>query len=243
MDFKEFIVEVFNKAFTLNQAVSLPWVTAIAFITCCIALQNKLWDKTRFMITYVHEIGHALTGVAIGGGLKGIRIHENTSGVTETWRKAGLIGWISSVFTTYIGYPFPGLLALAMIASVQFGFSSLVFLVFTFSSYVILLFMRNLIGFGIALAISITSGLIFWFTPVEVQTIILIAVAGFLIAGGFRSVLELQMNHHRGQVDDSDVHALSHGIVIFDVFLFATYYLLYVGSLIGSGVVIWHIVH
>lgn len=226
--------DIFEKAFTRNPPVSLSWVTAIAFITAGTIFLPNVWSRTRFIVTYVHEFGHGIVSILTGGGMQGIKIHDDTSGVTETYRKKGFIGWISGILTTYFGYPFPGILGGILIITVNLGYTSLSFFVITFIAIILILFMRSFIGLFIGVFVAVFSAGMFYYAPIQIQSIILVGISGFLIAGGCKTVVELSSNHIHGNTDNSDVRTLSHGFPPLAIIIFLSYYALYVACVVAA---------
>lgn len=237
----EFLKELWSRV-GLHDDVSLPVVALVASVAGVVMLLPKLWPKTRFWVTYIHELGHSATSIATGGGLRGMKIHKNSGGVAETYRKKGLIGWLSEQLTTYAGYPFPALVSLIMTVSTNVGFSSILLLALAVISTVAILFMRNLRGLGLALLIAGISGLAFWFTPPEFHAALMLLLAGVLIAGGVRSVFELQQKHREGDIEDSDVAALTRGFKPLEIIVFTSYYLIYLVSAAASLYFAWVLV-
>lgn len=233
---------IISRAFTLHSDVALPTVAIVAAVAGFIVLLPNVWPKARFWVTFIHEIGHALTSIFTGGGLRGMKIHKNSSGVAETWRKAGFIGWLSAQLTTWAGYPFPAFIAVLMTVSTNAGFSSALLLVLSVVSALSVLFMRNLPGIGLALLISTSSAGVFWFAPPTIHAVLMLVLAGALVAGGFKSVLELQTYHRRGDRSESDVASLTHSFKPAEVVVFASYYLVYAGAIGASLYFAWLLV-
>lgn len=239
---KEILEGILERAFSLHSDVSLPLMAIVASLAGFIILLPKVWPKARFWVTFIHEIGHALTSIFTGGGLRGMKIHKNSAGVAETWRKAGFIGWLTEKLTTWAGYPFPAFVAVVMTVSTNVGFSSALLLVLSVVSALSVFFMRNFRGLGLALLICVSSGLIFWFTPPEFHAVLMLVLSGCLIAGGFKSVLELQAHHRQGDRSESDVAALAHNFKPAEAFVFTSYYFIYVVTTAGSLYFAWLLV-
>lgn len=236
MTILDFFSELFHKAFVPSDDVSLSSFTIIAFLSAATVLISPLWHKTRFVITYVHEFGHAITSILTGGGTRGIKIHGDTSGVTETMRKRGPIGWMSAQLTTYIGYPFSGVVAFLFVFAMSNNYAAMCFFIMACLATFTIIRMRNLRGLGLAFLYASTLWVTFYFAPVEVLSVVLIVLSGFLFAGGIRTVIELQHAHHADDKSDSDVAALAHHHVPFEFLIFVTYYLMYLAALVG---IVW----
>lgn len=231
-----------ERALTLHNDVSLPVVALVASVAGFIVLLPAVWPKARFWVTYIHELGHSAASILTGGGLRGMKIHGDSSGVAETWRRAGPIGWLTAQFTTWAGYPAPAFASLIMTVSANVGFSSALLLALCLASLVALLFMRNIRGAGLAILIAVLAAGIFWFTPATVHAVLMLSLAGALIAGGFKSVLELQEHHRRGDRGDSDVASLTKSIRPLEALVFAGYYVIYAVSIGASLYFAWLLV-
>lgn len=233
MDLHEVYTAFVDRLIIEKPSDTLLWTLyAISTPIGLLALNTAAWSKVRFLVTLIHEFGHAFVGLTVGAGLQGIRIHHDSSGEATTYRRKGLLGWLTSKITTYVGYPAPGVFALLMILAVTFGLSSAVFLASTFMFLFFLLFMRNLRGLGLALLGSSFSMASFWFLPPIAQACILIPVSLFLIAGGAKSVYELWKHHQIGDTENSDVQALTLGVEPFKSLVFISYFFIYAASFV-----------
>lgn len=223
----ELAEEIWAKTFQTSEEVSLHWASVLAFLTCVVVLVPTTWKRLRVIVTVVHEFGHALSGVVTGGGLRGIKINHDTSGLTTTTRRRGPIGWVAGLLTTYIGYPAPGLVAVAVLVPVAFGRAALGFFILSATLTVMLLFMRNAYGFVVTLALSVASCLTFYYASANVHSIVLVALAWFLISGGLMSTTELHKSHLKKDYGNSDVYALTRGFKPAEYSVFISYYVLY----------------
>lgn len=216
-----------DRAFTVHTEVALPAVMILTALAGFVILLPKVWPKARFGITYVHELGHSTASVMTGGGLKGIKIHGDSSGQAETWRRAGFIGWLASKITLWAGYPFPAFVALIMTLSAALGVSSGLLFVLTLIAGIAILFMRSLYALGVAILITVLLAGTFWFTPATVHVILMLLLAGGFLAGGLRTVIELQAHHKQGDRENSDVAMLAHSIRPMEWIIFVSYWLTY----------------
>lgn len=230
---------VVERAFTFHWSMDLPAVALLTALAGFVVLLPKIWPRARFIVTFVHESGHALASLLTGGGLKGMKIHGDSSGVTETWREKGLIGWLSSQCSTWAGYPAPAFLAILLTVSANVGLSSFVVLLLAVGFIVSILFMRNLRGLGLALLFGSTTAAIFWLLPTIWHSVIVLLLAGVLIAGGTRTVIELQIHHRQGDRSESDVAALAHSFKPMELFIFTSYYLVYAATVASIGYIAW----
>jgi hypothetical protein len=75
------------------------------------ALQ-PLWPAARLVVTAVHELGHALAALALGGRVSRVHLWMNTAGLT-TYSLPVRTGRVRSGAVAIAGYPAPGLAGLA----------------------------------------------------------------------------------------------------------------------------------
>jgi hypothetical protein len=185
-----------------------PGILLAAVLALVAVLWSVSWRWTRTVVTIAHEGGHALTAVAAGRGLTGIRLHPDTSGLTVSTgarRGPGL------VFTFLGGYPAPSLLGLGGALLVAADRPQLLLWIALGLLAATLILIRNLFG---AVAVVATGGLVaavaVWGSP-RLQDGFAAALCWFLVFGGLRAVRELQRGRRygRGRSDDSDVDMLA----------------------------------
>jgi hypothetical protein len=165
-----------------------------------------LWRWTRTVVTIAHEGGHAMVAVLVGRGLTGIRLHNDTSGLTVSTgarRGPGL------VFTFLGGYPAPSLLGLGGALLVAADQAALMLWIALALLAATLIHVRNAYG---ALAVLATGALVAavagWGSG-RLQAGFAAALCWFLLFGGLRAVRELRRGHRRGRPGDSDADMLA----------------------------------
>jgi Peptidase M50B-like len=187
------------------------WLVLAAFLAgCAITAIPQVWPKLRHLVTIVHEAGHAIVGVLAGRKLAGIRLHSDTSGVTAT---SGRTGGIGLMLTMMAGYMFPPVVSAAYVWAVRSGYAGTAALV-TFGALVlVLVFTRNLYGFGlVTFAGAVLLAFLWWGPPGWIGPGLVI-VAGVLVAGGVRTILDARL-HRRSGLDGSDASALAASTII-----------------------------
>jgi peptidase M50B-like protein len=181
----------------------LPLVTGgVALI---LVLSGSPWRLARNVITIVHEAGHALIAVLVGRRLQGIQLHSDTSGVTVSRGRPTGPGM---VLTALAGYTAPSLLGLAFAALLAADLVSTLLIVAALLLVAVLVMVRNAYG---VFAVLVTAGVlavVALVAPVGVQAAFVYAMTWFLLFGGVRPVLELQLKRRRGAARDSDADQL-----------------------------------
>lgn len=228
--FEEFLQGLPEK-FEQQPEFEQAWIPFVASLLLTVVfLYPPVWSKVRYLITVVHEFGHAIVGIFTGAGLKGIKIHSGSAGVTESTRKKGLFGWLTSRLMTYVGYPFPAFVAVMVSVSVHTGYAMVSLFTISLLLTLVLLFMRNIRGIFVGLILVIGSWSLFNMgSPEIVQTILMVWV-GFLLTGGVTTVVELHKHHRNGDTENSDVQAITYGFPPMVLACLLSYYFIYVAS-------------
>jgi len=172
------------------------------------------WRLTRGVVTIAHEGGHAVAAVVTGRGVRGIRLHADSSGVTTSSGRAGGIGL---VLTFLGGYPAPAALGLAGALLVATGRATVWLWVAVVLLAVTLTQVRNAFGLVSVLATGTLVGAVAWWGDPDLQAGFAAALAWFLLFGGLRAVRELQRGRRRvparlGGESDADALARLTGV-------------------------------
>jgi hypothetical protein len=158
------------------------------------------------VITIAHEGGHAVAALASGRRLAGIRLHSDTSGVTIS---SGRPRGPGVVITVAAGYVTPSLLGLGAAALLAGGHVSLMLRLSVVLLLAMLLAIRN--GFG-ALSVIISMAVVLavsFEAPGRAQDAFALFIAWFLLFGGFRPIMELQLGRRGQRVHQSDPDQLA----------------------------------
>ncbi len=185
--------------------------SVITLVTGAIALLVVLaggtpWRFARNVITIVHEAGHALAAVTVGRRLRSIRLHSDTSGVTVSRGKPEGPGM---AFTALAGYIAPSVLGLLFASLVGADLITAVLVLVALLLLGVLIMVRNAYGVFTVVASAVVLGLVALVAPKVVQAPFVYLLTWFLLFGGVRPVVELQLKRRRGQARDSDADQLS----------------------------------
>lgn len=97
----------------------------------------------RMANTLIHEIGHVLMALCMGGGVRKIELFPNTGGLATTLSP----NWFSSVMIGIAGYPFASLIAAASAyAFVSWGTENYLLVFMVILGVSLLIWVRNLFG-------------------------------------------------------------------------------------------------
>ncbi|MEV4468441.1 M50 family metallopeptidase [Nonomuraea sp. NPDC049504] len=198
-----------------------PWVVGVSALAALVIVGFRMpWQVSRGLITIAHEGGHAVMALLTRRKLEGIRLHSDTSGVTLTRGRPTGPGM---VLTAMAGYVAPPLLGLGAAWLTEQGHITLLIWGVLLLLVCMLLLIRNVYG---ALILLVTGGAVFaliMYAPAEVQQVVALVAAWFLLFGGIRPIIELQHKRRRRQARDSDADQLARLTILpggFYVFFF-----------------------
>ncbi|MEV0158917.1 peptidase M50B-like protein [Nonomuraea fuscirosea] len=184
-----------------------PWVVGVSALAALLIVGFRMpWQVSRGLITIAHEGGHALMALLTRRKLEGIRLHSDTSGVTLTRGRPTGPGMVLTALAGYLAPPFLGLGAAWM---TEQGRITLLIWGVLLLLVCMLLLIRNLYG---ALILLVTGGAVFaliMYAPADVQQVVAMVAAWFLLFGGIRPIIELQHKRRRRQARDSDADQLA----------------------------------
>lgn len=154
-----------------------------------------LWRVLRLAVTLVHELGHAVVGVAVGRTLTGFVLRGDMSGHAVT---RGPVRGSGRVATTWAGYPMPAIISAATIWLAGRGWSAPVV---TTALAVLLLAMIRVRSVLTALVMVVSIAATFslwWWRNDALQPQVLFGVGVVLLIGGWRHLLAVVRDRGRG---------------------------------------------
>lgn len=165
------------------------------------------WQVLRLGVTLVHELGHAVVGMACGRRFTGFVLRSDMSGHAVTVGPARGAGVVA---TTWAGYPAPGVVGAAFILLATLGWSGPALAVLLIGLLAALTRVRSaLTGLVVLVVIAATGGL-WWWRDDGLQAQVLVGVGVLLLVGAWRHVAGLLPRAEPGS--DPDVLARSTGI-------------------------------
>lgn len=174
--------------FTADIPVASKWFLIFALtLGFALACVPAVWRYTRLFATYIHEAGHAVFAMLTGRRVTRIRLEADTSGTTE---HVGTANWFSRVITAFAGYPAPALAGFGILVAVAAGHPRWVLAGFAVLAFLLLGAQRSLRG----LWLTVLIGLGVYFVGLignEFASVILVVVAGYLLAASPRTVIDL----------------------------------------------------
>jgi hypothetical protein len=221
-----------ESAFKQAEAPGVITLVAGGVALLVVLVGGQAWRLTRNVITIVHEAGHALAAVLVGRRLQGIRLHSDTSGVTVSRGKPEGPGM---AFTAMAGYMAPSVLGL-LFASLLGGYLVTAVLVLVALLLLgVLVMVRNAYGVFTVVASAVVLAVVAFVAPKDVQAPFAYLLTWFLLLGGVRPVIELQLKRRRGAARDSDADQLGRLTGVPPVLWVLTFAVLTVSCLFAGG--------
>lgn len=144
------------------------------------------WRALRLVVTLVHELGHAVVGVAVGRRFRGFVLRADMSGHAVTVGPARGPGLVA---TTWAGYPAPGLLGALLVWVAAQGWTAPVLTALLAGLLVALLFVRSLLTGLVVLASLAALGALWWWRDDALQQHVLVGIGVVLLAGAWRHLV------------------------------------------------------
>ncbi|OUZ10005.1 hypothetical protein BHE97_09270 [Aeromicrobium sp. PE09-221] len=181
------------------------WIGAAVAVLA--VLVPPAWRLTRHAVTLVHEAGHAAVALATGRRVRAIRLHRDTSGITESIGRPHGPGMI---VTAFAGYTAPPLLGVSMMLLVLAEREVWAWWAVLGVVAAMVLVIRN--WFGLLVLLVCGGGV--WLLQTRVDDpewarLTGYAVAWFLVLGGLRATIELAVTRRRRRDLSSDAAVLA----------------------------------
>ena len=141
------------------------------------------WRVLRPAVTLVHELGHAVVGVAAGRRFTGFVLRSDMSGHAVT---VGPPRGPGAVATTWAGYPAPAVLGGLLVWLALRGWSAPALTVLLVGLVLSLLYARSLLTGLVVVGVMTGVGALWWWRDDAVQTQMLTGVGLLLLVGAWR---------------------------------------------------------
>ncbi|MGM0384662.1 MAG: M50 family metallopeptidase [Actinomycetota bacterium] len=159
---------------------------AAAVLALLALLVPTAWRWTRIAVTVVHELGHAVVGLAAGRRFTGLVLRPDMSGHTVTVGRARGFGLAAS---TWAGYPAPALVGAAVAWLALEGWAPPLLAVGTVLTLLGLTRARSLYTGAVMLTLGGGLGALWWWGEAQLQGAVLFGMGLFLLAGAWRHLL------------------------------------------------------
>jgi hypothetical protein len=214
-------------------SLGLAWTSGVVAWVAAV----PLWRFTQHTITVAHEGGHAMFGVLFGQKVHGVRVTADGGGET---RFSPSMPWLADLFITLAGYLGPSALGLGGVFLLARGQPEMVLWASVGLLAVILLMIRNPLGF---VAVIGTGVVLYWVArhwPDPAQLAFGYFWVWFLLIGGVRTITGLFWATYR---DDrgSDAAIMQKLTLLPDIFWLALFWLGTMAALVYGGATLLHL--
>lgn len=176
-------------------AMGAPAVTSALVAAVLVVAVPPVWRVLRLAVTLVHELGHAVVGLAVGRRFTGFVLRGDMSGHAVTVGRSRGLG---RVVTTWAGYPAPAVVGAAMVWTAGRGWAAPVTTLVLGVLLVAAVRVRSaLTALVMAVAIGAT-GALWWWRDDDLQAQVLLGLGLVLVAGGWRHLGAVLRSRDRG---------------------------------------------
>jgi hypothetical protein len=165
-----------------------------ALAALAVVLMPMVWLRVRIAVTLVHELGHAIIGVAFGRRFTGFVVRGDMSGHAVTVGPARGVGRIA---TTWAGYPMPALVGLLMVWTATTGYAAALLLGCLVTLAVVLVFVRSAGTLVTVAAAAAGIGALWWWRHDGVQALAVVTTGLVLLVGAWRHLGAVASSHGR----------------------------------------------
>jgi hypothetical protein len=176
----------------------------VVLAAAALVVVRPAWRFARYPVTAVHEFGHLVVALAVGGRGARIRLRADTSGLT-TWRTTRN-GRFRSGLIALAGPGTPPLVGAACAAALVGGQATLGLLGLAVLVGIVSVVVRNLWGVLVCIALAALCWLA-WRQGAVATEVLLVVTATVLCLGGLRAVAEELTSLQPGGTSDTQVAA------------------------------------
>jgi hypothetical protein len=179
-----------------SAAVLSQAALAIALgVAVAASVVRPVWRVLRLAVTLVHELGHAIVGMAVGRRFTGFVLRGDMSGHAVTVGRARGPG---RVLSTWAGYPAPAVIGAGMVWLAGRGWAA------PFVTGVLVILLLALVRVRSALTVLVmvvvlagTTGL-WWWRDDALQAQVLVGLGILLVAGAWRHLAAVFADRSQG---------------------------------------------
>jgi hypothetical protein len=168
---------------TGDVAMTAPAVTVALVAAILVVAVPAVWQVIRLAVTLVHELGHALVGLAVGRRFTGFVLRGDMSGHAVT---VGPPRGPGRVLTTWAGYPAPAIVGAGLVWTAGRGWGAPVLTTVILILLVALLRVRSLLTAVVMLVALGATGALWWWRDDAVLAQVLVGAGIVLLVGAWR---------------------------------------------------------
>ena len=163
--------------------LALPGLVVV-LVTAAIAISWwPVWQVLRLVVTLVHELGHAVVGVAVGRRFTGFVLRSDMSGHAVT---VGPPSGAGVVATTWAGYPAPAILGALLVWLASIGWAAPLLALLLLGLLLAVVFVRSGLTLLVVAGTAVGLGSLWWWGDDRLQHHVLVALGVFLLVGAWR---------------------------------------------------------
>ncbi len=155
----------------------------ILAVSVAIIVIAPVWRAARLGVTFVHELGHAVVGIACGRKFTAFVLRPDASGHAITRGRSRGAG---RVLTTWAGYPAPAVVGAGLVAAALRGWAAPVLTVALLIVLVALVRVRSMLTAVVTLGLLAGLGALWWLRADDWQVWVLLVAGGTLVVGAWR---------------------------------------------------------
>lgn len=176
-------------------AMGAPAVTVAVVAAVLVLAVPPVWQVLRLAVTLVHELGHALVGLAVGRRFTGFVLRGDMSGHAVTVGPARGFG---RVLSTWAGYPAPAVVGAALVWAAGRGWAAPVLTVLIGVLLLALVRVRSLLTAAVMLVVLAATAGLWWWRDDAVQAQVMVATGIVLLIGAWRHLGAVMSSRTRG---------------------------------------------
>lgn len=166
--------------------------------------------------TFLHEFGHAIVSLLLGGKVQAIRLFTNTGGVAVTATSS----WLARNLTALAGYPFASFSGYMMIYCLKNGYEDyLLYTLFGILALTLLVWIRNLYGFFWILTFGAIISYFVWDSEPILKTEFLYFITAIVYIQSLYSALVILYLSLTKPDESGDAKNLSRSFLIIPAFV------------------------
>jgi hypothetical protein len=179
-----------------GQAVALAAPTVLTALAAALVVVGvaPVWQALRVVVTLVHELGHALVGIAVGRRFTGFVLRGDMSGHAVT---VGPSRGAGRVLTTWAGYPAPAVLGAVLVWAAGRGWSAPMVSAGLVVLVVALLRARSALTAVVLLLALAADAALWWWRDDRLQATVLVALGVVLLVGAWRHLAAVRSSRDR----------------------------------------------
>lgn len=178
-------------------------VLAVALVAVSV---SSVWRVLRLAVTLVHELGHAVVGMAVGRRFVGFVLRGDMSGQAIT---SGPARGPGRILTTWFGYPTPPVVGAAMVWLAVRGWSAPALTVGLGVSLLAATRVKSLLTAAVVGVALVATAALWWWRDDVTQEQVVVGVGLVLVVGGWRHLGAVFRDRSRGS-DPAVLATLTH---------------------------------